>query len=305
MRVGLIGECMVELSPDTDNRSVAKIAFAGDMLNMAVYLKRSAKATTDVAFITRNGVDVFSNRMMDFFRSENLNVNYVSRHPSRLPGLYAIELDPHGERHFSYWRDQSAARTMFDGDQDGFSALGTFDVLALSAITLAILPQSVRSGLVEWLGSYRRNGGTVVFDSNYRQRLWPNVDSARTAIEQMWRCCDIALPSLDDEIELFGDRDAEAVLTRLRSYGIVRGALKAGSSGPRPIAQASVETSFPAATNVVDTTAAGDSFNGAYLAALLANEPDEVAMAVAHKLALCVIRHRGAIVPASVTACAI
>jgi 2-dehydro-3-deoxygluconokinase len=46
-----------------------------------------------------------------------------------------------------------------------------------------------------------------------------------------------------------------------------------------------------------DTTAAGDSFNAAYLAARLAGEAPVSAAASAHRLAGEVIRHPGAIMP--------
>jgi 2-dehydro-3-deoxygluconokinase len=47
----------------------------------------------------------------------------------------------------------------------------------------------------------------------------------------------------------------------------------------------------------VDTMAAGDSFNAAYLAARLAGDGPSAAAAAAHLLAGEVIRHHGAIMP--------
>jgi 2-dehydro-3-deoxygluconokinase len=48
---------------------------------------------------------------------------------------------------------------------------------------------------------------------------------------------------------------------------------------------------------VVDTTAAGDSFNGAYLAALMRGEPEAACLAAGHAMASEVIGHPGAIFP--------
>jgi len=47
----------------------------------------------------------------------------------------------------------------------------------------------------------------------------------------------------------------------------------------------------------IDTTAAGDSFNAAYLAARLSGEAPVSAASSAHRLAGEVIRHPGAIMP--------
>ncbi len=50
-------------------------------------------------------------------------------------------------------------------------------------------------------------------------------------------------------------------------------------------------------TEIVDTTAAGDSFAAAYLAARLSGAAPAAAGRAGHRLAAKVIRHRGAIMP--------
>jgi 2-dehydro-3-deoxygluconokinase len=55
----------------------------------------------------------------------------------------------------------------------------------------------------------------------------------------------------------------------------------------------------PPVERVVDTTAAGDSFAAAYLAARLADANPEAAARCGHSLAGTVVQHRGAIIPRS------
>ncbi|MDH3582485.1 MAG: PfkB family carbohydrate kinase [Hyphomicrobiales bacterium] len=148
---------------------------------------------------------------------------------------------------------------------------------------------------MDWLDDWP---GLLAFDSNYRPRLWKDAEAARCAVVRAWAASDIALPSLDDETALFGDADEAAVLDRLRGYGLSQGALKCGERGPVPLAGARGPTvSFPPSERVVETTAAGDSFNGAFLAAFLSGAPEEQAMLEGHKCATEVIGQRGAIVP--------
>lgn len=291
LKVACIGEPMVELSLDSAGET-ARVGFAGDVLNTAIYLKRSAPDLA-VSMVTRLGQDAFSDRMAAFIGAQGLDTAAITRDAERSVGLYAITTDGAGERSFTYWRGQSAARQMF---ADGFAVLQGFDVVYLSAITLAILPDVARAGLFGGLAKFRDRGGQVVFDSNYRPALWPDRATARAAIAAAWALSDIALPSVDDEMAAFGDADTAGVVARLKRCGVRQGALKRGADGPLSLGDP-VDATFAPATRVVDTTAAGDSFNGGYLGALLRGGSQAEAMRAGHDLARRVVGFRGAIMP--------
>ena len=295
MRIACIGECMVELTLGSEDGSGSRVGFAGDTFNAAVYLKRGAPEA-EVAYVTALGTDPLSERMIALFRAEGLETSLVERRADRAPGLYAISLDAAGERSFTYWRDSSAARTLFLPPAEVTpERLGRFDLVYLSAITLAVLAPEARAALAAFLAGFRARGGRVAFDSNYRPRLWPDVATARREVAAFWGLTDIALPSLDDEMALFGDRDAAAVAARLGALGVRRGALKRGAAGPLPLGPCGALPDFAPAKRVVDTTAAGDSFDGAYLAAAMRGAPEAACLAAGHALAAEVIGHPGAI----------
>jgi 2-dehydro-3-deoxygluconokinase len=297
MRVASIGECMVELTLPREGGDGSRVGFAGDTFNAAVYLKRSAPEIT-VSYVTALGTDPLSAQMIAFFEAESLDTSLIERRADRAPGLYAISLDANGERSFTYWRETSAARTLFlPPAKVKPSNLDGYDLIYLSGITLAVLAPEARAALADFLRGFRERGGRLAFDSNYRPRLWPNADSARREISAFWAITDIGLPSLDDEMALFDEPGEAAVLARLAAAGVQRGALKRGPGGPLPLAQATEFSDFPPAKRVVDTTAAGDSFNGAYLAALMRGEPEAACLAAGHAMASEVIGHPGAIIP--------
>lgn len=299
IRVACVGEAMIELIP-REIPGLAPANVAGDTLNTAIYLRRNLSDTHQVSYVTMLGQEQLSEKIISYIQSQNLLTQSISRHPTRNPGLYAIATTSDGERSFSYWRDQSAARCMFQSnDGISFKQLEAFDVIYLSGITLAILPENVRSALLDWLTVFRQKGGKFAFDSNYRPTLWESQAVARATTEQAWRHCDIALPSVDDEQDLFGETDDATVLKRFAGYTQCTGALKRSASGPVSINTTvdNDQSAFARAEHVVDTTAAGDSFSGAYIASFVEHNDVGKAMVCAHNQALKVVGHSGAIIP--------
>ena len=297
LTIACVGEAMIELSLDGDGAN-ARVGFAGDTLNTAIYLRRLLTAGHTVDYVTALGTDAFSDRMAEYIAAEGIGTDRVTRVADRRAGLYAISTDEAGERSFAYWRENSAARTLFRGaDGPDFSALEGVDVVYASAITLAILPPAMRAAFLDWVVGFRAQGGRFAFDSNYRPHLWDGREAARETTARAWREADIALPSLDDEMALFGDADEAAARARLNGYGIALGALKRGMAGPVPLGARAVEQDYPAAPSVVDTTAAGDSFNAGMLAGVLRGHPLDASLRAGHDCACRVIGHRGAIVP--------
>ncbi len=297
LRIAVIGEAMIELSPLGPDS--ARIRVAGDIFNTAVYLSRLLGGTdTRITCVTALGDDRQSDRILTAMHAEGIDTRLVERLPGATPGLYMIELDEKGERSFSYWRTTSAARRLFTAqtrlrpeDMQGF------DLVFLSAITLAILDPGARDALYHWARDFRSADGLIAFDSNYRPRLWPDLAIARQEVSRFWSITDIALPSLDDEVALFGDADQDAVMARLAASGVAYGALKRGLDGPIALDASRQELGVDPASDVLDTTGAGDSFNAGFLASWAEGADIARAMAGGHALALRVIRHRGAILP--------
>ena len=291
MKIACIGEAMIELSMAGEN---PHLGVAGDTLNTAIYLKRQAPDLA-VSYITRLGTDPFSQRIETFIASHNIGTSQIEHDGQKSPGLYAITTADDGERSFTYWRSQAAARDMFQGaDGLDFSALNGFDAIYLSGITLAIIPDTVRAGLLEFA---RSSGTTLAFDSNYRAKLWENQKTAQSWTERYWQAADILLPSVDDEMELF-DEDAATVKERFTGYRGT-GALKQSDIGPSPINGTATVGDYAKAPKVVDTTAAGDSFSGAFLGSYFQNSDLGQAMQAGHNMARYVVQHRGAIAPAT------
>lgn len=295
MSVACVGECMVELSEQSDGSLVR--GFGGDTLNTALYLARLGVA---VDYVTALGDDVWSDEMAAAWRREGIGLDQVRRLSGRMPGLYIIRTDEAGERSFHYWRDQAAARDLFaePGGAATRAALAAYDLVYVSGISLSLYGETGRAALFETLAALRDRGGRVAFDTNYRPRGWPVWEVAQDAFRAALAQADLIFASVEDLDWLFGAAGEAEVL---RHRGRAEIVLKA-SNGSVPVARVlhgTSDTVVPAepVARVVDTTAAGDSFAAGYLAARLAGLDPEAAAARAHRLAGAVIGHRGAVIP--------
>ena len=250
------------------------------------------------------GDDPLSDWMVNQWQSNGVGCDLVPREERGLPGMYWINIDESGERSFYYWRLESPARRLINDDAQRstvFEQLSQFENLYFSGITLSLYHAEARGHLFEFLSQYRKGGGRVIFDNNFRRRGWPDIAEAKTAFEAMYQITDIALPSADDDRQLFDDESNDAVIERLRSWGIGEIVLKIGGEGSF-VANNSEVTHVPPVLvdEVVDTTAAGDSFNAGYIGARLGGASPEDAAKNGSKLAALVVQHRGAIIPRTV-----
>lgn len=294
-----IGECMLELSGGLSPAPI--LGFGGDTLNTAIYAARCGGDELRVSYCTALGTDPFSDRMLEGWRGEGLSTDLVRRLDDRLPGFYAIETDDRGERRFYYWRDQAAARSLLLPDVRGdelLAQLGGADMVYFSGITLAVLDTAQRARLLDALQAYREQGLLVAFDSNVRPKLWSSLRDARSAVDAALACTDVMLAGFGDERLLRGDADAPACAERLASAGPGEVVVKDGEAGAWLVTggRLTFVEAAPVA-HVVDTTAAGDSFNGAYLARRLLGDEPAMAAGFAAKVASTVIRYRGALIP--------
>ena len=284
-----IGEAMAELRRGQDQSGFV-VGFAGDTYNTAVYAKRSLGVARRVGFMSRIGLDPLSDGMLAAAAAEGLDTGAITRDEQQNIGIYAVATDEVGERSFHYWRNQSAAKKL------DTTELVPARVIYLSGITLAILSPERRRALLQALGALK---GTceIAFDSNYRPKLWESRDAARAVTEEMWDLADLAFPSVDDEMDLFGDDSEAAVQKRFAQGTFASCTLKRGERGPLSLTNPEPAQEFPKAQAVVDTTAAGDSFNGGFLAARLQGKSEADCLRAGHALAAYVVTMPGAIVP--------
>ena len=293
-RVLCIGECMAELAP-TSTPDTYRLGFAGDTFNTAWYLARTAPEV-QVQYYTSVGDDALSGQMQNFMRDSGIDDRHVGVIPGKTVGLYQIHTH-HGERSFTYWRDASAARSLARDTVALWSAMDAASVIYFSGITLAILDPQSRSLFLAALKKAKAAGKEIVFDPNLRPRLWPSGARMTDAIMEAAALSSIALPSFEDEAEWFGDDDPSATIQRYRAAGVPFVVVK---NGDEPVEyrtqQEEGRVQVTPSAAMVDSTAAGDSFNAGLLAGLLKGLPVSASIEAGCALAGRVVQQTGALV---------
>ncbi|HTO33817.1 MAG TPA: sugar kinase [Pararhizobium sp.] len=290
-----IGECMVELMQAEGD--LLRKGYAGDTFNTAYYARIFLPQDWSVDYLTAVGNDTVSDDMLAFIESTGVGTSHIRRVEGRSPGLYMIHLKD-GERSFSYWRSVSAAKTLADDADHLRAAIEASGIIVFSGITLAILAPPAIETLLSELRRAKAAGKTVVFDPNIRPRLWDDKATMRDTITAGARAASLVMPSFDDEATHFGDADVAATISRYRSLGVDNVVVKDGAAGvtlafgnaaPEFVESAKVD-------RIVDTTSAGDSFNGAFIAHHAVNGDAQSAARFAAATAATVIQHHGALV---------
>jgi 2-dehydro-3-deoxygluconokinase len=294
-RVACIGECMVELRQAPGG--LYSRGFGGDTLNTAVYLTRLGVETD---YVTALGDDSLSDEMIAGWQAEGVGTARVARLKGKLPGLYLIETDAKGERKFFHWRESAAARQLMDLPETDeiLASLAGYDVVYLSAITLSILGEAGRSRLIAALRQVRVKGARIAFDTNFRARGWPDLDVARKVFGEAFEAADIVLASTEDLLPLYPGESEDRLIARISGKEVVMKLSEPGSI-VRVDGEAKPVKAEPVTRPVVDTTAAGDSFAAAYIAARLRGADPVQSARAGHQLAGVVVCYPGAIIPRS------
>ena len=290
---------MIELNGDIssleNNSSNIKINFGGDTYNSAVYFSRLTNDKTNTFYSTALGKDNFSKKMISRFKNENIKCDYIRTDGDNPPGLYSIEINEKGERSFSYWRDQSPSKYIFLGSKGKklIKDINNADIFYYTGISAGILDEKQRKDLIK-IGSTATICG---FDFNYRSQLHYNKKVSQLLFNEINNRVDIHFVSFDDARELFKIKNPleifeiinekkNLILIRYKNSIIFKNK------------QQEIKTVTVPHGEVVDTTAAGDAFNGSFLAIMNNNKnvPVEENILISHSVTREVIKHRGAII---------
>jgi len=258
-----IGEPMVEFCATSQGRlsqvPLFKRGWGGDTSNFAVAVARLGGR---VGYLCRLGDDEFGRSFLELWKQEGVDASRVIVEKGAFTGVYFISLMEGGKHDFTYYRKDSAASHFCPEDLDESYVKGA-KILHSSGISLAV-SQSLREAVFKAVDLCKASGGLFSFDPNVRLRLWP-IGTARAILEYAFRQADIILSSIEDMELLYGIRDPEVAGKKLMDMGANTIVIKLGAQGCFVKTRSDSFFSPGFKVDVVDTTGAGDAFDGAFL----------------------------------------
>ena len=292
-RITALGEPLLELHP-ADNGSV-RLAFGGDVANSMICLARMLGAgARRISLVTALGDSSYSAWLRERLRREAVNI--IESPVAGEPGIYGIPLGPAGGPGFSYWRASSAAHTFLQSADLGRleELLGDAQLLLVTGITLALCSRASFEHLCRWVDRHG-DGCRIVFDCNFRRRLWDSEAEARERIGTFERLAAVIATGAEDEKTLWGAEGTTQIIervSRLSAEYLIRGGPEGCWVG---LGRECRHIPTEPVTVVGDTAGAGDSHLAGYMAARVSGCGRAEAAGYANKAAAVIVSQRGSV----------
>ncbi len=253
---------MLELSCEGDLRLARSFnrSFGGDTFNTAIAASRLGSPVT---FITRFGNDPFAVGMQEMLMREGVSVS-PNRAGKGSTGLYFVSVDSEGQREFIYYRKDSAASQLGPEDINA-DLIKSAKIVFSSGITMAI-SDSARKAVVKAFKIAREAGVMTAFDPNHREALWQSNERAVDALNEILPLVDVFMPSFpEDTMHMISFNRPDQALDYFLFKGIKLVVVKAGPQGCYIGYKREMQHIPAMPIRAIDTTAAGDAFNAAFL----------------------------------------
>ncbi|NLF82577.1 MAG: sugar kinase [Candidatus Gastranaerophilales bacterium] len=256
-----IGESLIEFSACeslTFANNFCK-CYGGDVLNTAIV---AARLGARVGYITKVGNDYFKDYLLDSWLSENLDISNV-KIVDNYNGLYIVSREPDGKKEIMYYRKKSAASTL-SVDDIPEDVIERASIVYTTGITQS-LSASARCAVKKAFSIAGEKECMVAYDPNYRSRIW-DVEEAREALEEVIEYIDIImLSNVHDAEKLIDINSPDKIIKYFWDRGVQMVAVKMGELGCAIGYKGEIITIPHRDVEVVDSTGAGDTFNGGFL----------------------------------------
>lgn len=265
-----IGEGLIELSSNVSLSKADKLDkyYGGDTLSAAVAARRMG---SKVGYITRVGCDYFKEFLMDSWQAEGLDISQVKLTDDN-NGLYLLARPLNGPKEFSYYRKKTAA-TKLSLEDISEKYIESAKIFYTSGIAQS-LSLSANEAIIKAYTIAKEKGLTTAYDPNY-SHIITTPDEAKEHFEDVINFVDILfLSDKNDVSKLLDAGSIEKVIKYFWDLGVNTIVVKSSHDGGYYTGYAGDVVFCPFFnTEIVDTTCAGDAFNGGFLHAVSSGFP--------------------------------
>lgn len=258
LKLYAFGEVLIDFLQDSKAPDQFTRFAGGAPANVAVAF---ARLGGPAHFVGMLGQDMFADFLLHSLTQQGVNTAYCQRTAEAKTALAFVALDANGERSFSFYRPP-AADLLF---RPQHFAAAMFDAASLWHLcSNSLTADAIAETSLHALAEARRAGAVISFDANLRHNLWPQGRADKALVCQALRQADVVKLSAD-ELDYLADGDNASWLAKQLDAGVSWLVVTDGSGAVHSFSQGGNLSLAVPKIDVVDTTAAGDAFVGAWL----------------------------------------
>lgn len=263
-RVFTVGEALIDFIPHEIGVPLKEVKHftkmpGGAPANVAATV---GKLGGNASFIGKVGKDAFGDFLKDVLQKSGVDTSYMFQSIEANTALAFVSLQEDGEREFSFYRNPSADLLL---NKEEVKDIPFFQSDILHFCSVDLIEADVKYAHLALIENMKKAGGTVVFDPNIRENLWPSITDCIKTIQYFLPFADIIKCS-EEEIKLImGEESIDKAVSQLLDNINADLIVTKGKDGAVFYDRnRCVEIpAFP--VKVIDTTGAGDAFIGSFI----------------------------------------
>ncbi len=227
---------------------------------------QAVKLGAQAVYLTKVGDDGFGEFLIETLKNEGVGVSFISKSREYDTSLAFVSFREDGEREFSFYRRACADLHFRPEDFAGVN-FERGDVLEYGSV--ALKTGDARDTHISLIEKAEKSGALICFDPNLRFNLWESREELKETVNEFLKYADIIKVGLD-ELEFITGESGQSAVNKM--FGGKLKLLLVTDGGNRTFLYCADGRSFSCKgykVKTVDTTGAGDSFFGAFIAQLL------------------------------------
>lgn len=227
---------------------------------------QAVKLGVQAVYLTKVGDDGFGEFLIETLKNEGVGVSFISKSREYDTSLAFVSFREDGEREFSFYR-RACADLHFKPEDFAGVNFERGDVLEYGSV--ALKTGDARDTHISLIEKAEKSGALICFDPNLRFNLWESREELKETVNEFLKYADIIKVGLD-ELEFITGESGQSAVNKM--FGGKLKLLLVTDGGNRTFLYCADGRSFSCKgykVKTVDTTGAGDSFFGAFIAQLL------------------------------------